>query len=441
LKLFFTKIFNFLEKDIWQIDLKKVSRVKAFFIHLLKVIIIVIDGFNKKHIQLGASALVYYSLLAIVPSFAILLGIARGFKLEEALTNWLIKRLGEQKDVVNALITFAKTALAEAQSGVIAGIGIIILFWSVIKILGYIESIFNMIWEVKRTRSFARQFSDYLALILICPIFIFIASGVTIYLSATLSSWDRNIPLFKSIAPILFFALYLIPYVVTWILFTFIYIFIPNTHVRFFPALIAGVFTGTIYQIIQSLYVYFQIGVSQYNAIYGTFAALPLFLIWLNISWMILLIGGRIAFAIQNNDSYDFATEKVTISQKCKTILALRITHLTIKNFCEGSIPLNSHEYATLLAIPHILIVRLLHYLVRAGILSEVIIGHERVKAFQPARPIEQLTIKKIIDMMDESGESLPLPSTHEANAILDSLKEFSRLIEKSNANILLKDI
>ena len=410
-------------------------------IRFLRIILITGQGFKKREIQVGASALVYYSLLALVPAIALMIGLARGFRLEDTITAWLVSRFGGQKTAALTIVEFAKTSLKEAQTGLIAGIGVLLLFWSAIKILRYIETVLNKIWEVDQPRSIAREFSDYLAMILICPFIILIASATTVYLSARVSAWDEHIPFFEWIGPLLFFILNFSPYVLTWILFTFIYIFMPNTRVRFVPALIAGIFTGTLYGIVQSLYVYFQIGVSKYNAIYGTFAAFPLFLIWLHLSWLIVLIGGKIAFAIQHVDAYEFVSEEVKLSQNFRVILTLRIVHKCIKRFCNELPPLTPIELSNTLSIPLILTTQILHRLVSDGILSEVKLGRERVSAFQPARPISRLTIKNIIDMINESGETIPLPPSRETEILLESLDEFGRIIEKSDANLPLKDI
>lgn len=436
----FDRINQFVDKDVWQIDTKKLPYSKLFFVHLTRILLIVRQGFKKKQIQLGASSLVYYTLLATIPAVAIILGIARGFQIEGNITAWITERLGEQKEAANAIIKFAKTALAHTQSGVIAGIGVIILFWSAIKIFSNIESVFNIIWEVKRRRSLAKQFSDYLALMFICPFFIVVASGASVYISAQMANWDQKISFIQTIQPLLFILLNLITYIVTWLLFTFIYIFIPNTRVQFFPAFVAGIIAGTLYQIVQTLFVYFQIGISKYNAIYGTFAALPLFLIWLNLSWIIVLLGARLAYAIQYMDSYEFSPKKIAFNQKSKSFLALRITQLCIQKFREGT-PLQHEDYSPQLNLPLSLISPTLQHLVRAGVLVETKSDAENVKTYIPGRPIEELTIKKVLDMINESGDSIPFSPTKETETINDSLREFGRTIEKSDANILLKDI
>lgn len=435
------KIHKFFKEDLWRVDLKQKKPIQRFFIRVLKIIYIAFQGFATNQIQFGASTLVYYSLLALVPAVALMLGIAKGFHLESFLTNWLITHLGDQKEIVDAIIKFSRSLLDVAHSGIIATFGVLILFWSVIKILRVIELIFNNIWEVDQPRSVAKQFSDYLALILICPFIILTSSFLTVYFSSLISNWDRSVPFSEWIGPFLFFIVNFTSYLLTALLFTFVFIFIPNTRVTFSAALISGIFTAILYQVVQDLYVYFQIGVSKYNAIYGTFAAIPLFLVWLNLSWTIVLLGGKIAFATQNLDNYEFVSHEISISQRCKNILALRIAHVCIRQFKESKPPLTALGIAKALSIPQILVNRILEELIRGNILSEVKIPKSTYSAFQPARPIGQLTINRVIDMINDYGEMIVLPSTPELKMILSSLDEFNRLIENSDKNLLLMDI
>jgi len=431
---------EFLKREIWRVDLEPLSKWKAFWIRFLRIVIIISQGFSKSQIQQGASALTYYTLLAIVPVIALLIGIARGFFLEPALKTWLLREFAEQKNIIDKIFEFANASLKSAHQGIIAGVGTLVLLWAGIKIFLYIERVLNNIWEVKRGRTFARRFTDYLAMLLLCPIIVFLASGVTVYLSAALTALLSG-GVLKHIGPLILPLLNLIPIFLTCLLFTFLYIFMPNTRVRFLPALWAGIIAGFMYQCIQWLYLYFQIGVTSYNAIYGTFAALPLFLIWIHLSWVIILLGAKISFAFQNVNAFDFLSEDVHLSHRFRTILSLRITHLCINNFCKATPPPSSIEISNKLSIPLPLAGHLLFQLVNANILSEVKRDMDQDVGFQPARSVDQLTIKSVIDMINMRGEEIPLPPAPDLELILKSLEKFSLAIEESDGNILLKDI
>lgn len=437
----FLKIYNFFQKDIWHYKLNTLPKWKAYPARLLRILIIISQGFTKSQIQQGASSLTYYTLLAIVPIIALLIGIAKGFHLEQTFETWLIREFADQKEVLARIFTFANHSLEATNQGVIAGIGILILLWSAIKILTNIEFVMNQVWEVREGRSFARRFSDYLAMILICPIIIFAASGVTVYLTTVLSTIGHGDTIVHTIGRYLIPVFSLIPFLLTCLLFTFLYIFMPNTQVRFGPAIIAGLISGTIYQGLQWVFFGFQIFIAKYNTIYGTFAALPLFLIWLHLSWTILLLGAKVAFAVQNVDAFESVSEDLNLSGRLRLILSLRITHLCIKKFIlENPLP-TIIEISNQLEIPHPLTGNLVYQLVQAGVLSETKRGSDLEVCYQPAKSPEQLTIKRVMDMINEQGEDIFTPPSRELTKILSSLEAFSNAIEHSDGNIRLKDI
>ncbi len=434
------KLAPFLKKEIWHVQLTKLPKWKAYCYRFLRILLLIHRGFTKSQITQGASSLTYYSLLAVVPIIAMLIGVARGFEFEKTLEAWLLRQFSEQQEIIKNIFKFANTSLQQANGGVIAGIGILILIWSAINILMNIEYVMNRIWEIDKGRSLKKQMIDYMAMLFLAPLVIFLSSGLPGYISAFIAVLKKG-KVLADILPFLIFLVNAFSFFLNALVFTFIYIFIPNTRVRFTPALIAGIFTAFFYQVIQWIYFYFQIGVSEYNAIYGTFAAFPLFLIWLHLSWVIVLLGAKLSFSIQNVDSYEFITEEVKLSRKIRMICALRIAHLCIKAFDRELTPPSAIEISNNLSIPLMLVRQLLQQLIRAKILIEVKRGQDQEECYQPALSIERLTIKKVIDMLNESGETIPLPPSHEVSQILDSLKKFSAAIESSDGNILLRNI
>jgi len=234
----------------------------------------------------------------------------------------------------------------------------------------------------------------------------------------------------------------LLPYCVICGAFTFIYIFMPNTKVRFLYGLIAGVIAGITYQIAQWGYIHSQVGVAQYNAIYGSFAALPLFLIWLQISWLIVLFGAEISFALQNIGAYEFEPDCSRVSLAYKRLLALEITHLIAKNFSREVKPLTANQIAHTLEIPIRLVHQILCELVECGIAIETKIEEEIEFAYQPACTINLLTIKHVIDALDKDGvDDIPVAQNRELKILSNTMETFNDAIEKSSANKLLKDI
>ena len=437
-----SRIIQFVKVDIWRIRLRNLPRSRSVLITQLRIILLALRGFYEDKCQLKASALTFYSLLAIVPVLAMAFGIAEGFRLRETLEEQLREKLAGQEEVLTRVIGFADSLLENTKTGMVAGIGILLLLWTVIKVLGNIERSFNDIWGVKKPRSFARKLSDYLSMMLICPILFIISSSVTVFIAGQIKLIIERITLLGAISPLIFASLKLLPYCVVWGLFTFIYIFMPNTRVNFRSGLLAGIAAGTIYQITQGVYIHFQVGVARYNAIYAGFAALPLFLIWLQLSWLIVLFGAEISFAHQNVDTYEFEPDCLRVSNRFKKLMALRITHLLRKNFCAGEKPWTATQISHTLEIPIRLVRQILFELTEARIVSETVGEGDRAVAYQPAQCPEKYTVEYVVDALDERGSNdIPVAESSELNKLSECLKKFGETVEKSPANIPLMDL
>ena len=316
-----SRIIDFLKNDIWQIRLKSYPRPKSFLIRQLRIIVLAVRGFNEDKCKFRASALTFYSLLSIVPVIAMFFGIAKGFGLQQRVQNLIKTRLLGQEEITEKIIAFSNSLLENTSGGFIAGIGVALLFWMIIKVLSNVESSFNEIWGVKKSRSIGRKFSDYLSIMLVCPILLVMAGSLNVAINSQLQLITQKFTILNAIGPLVFVLLKLLPYCSVWITFTFIFIFIPNTKVKLKSALIAGIIAGTIFQLTQWVYIVFQIGVAKYGAIYGSFAALPLFLFWLQISWLIVLFGAELSFAHQNVETYEFEKDCLSVSLSFKKLL------------------------------------------------------------------------------------------------------------------------
>ena len=436
------KTINYLKTDIWRMRLKDHSRGKSFAIRLVRIIALAVRGFDENKCMYRASALTFYSLLSIVPVIALMFGIAKGFGLQEQVEAQLLAKMEGQKEVVTQVIGFANSLLDNTSGGVIAGIGVAFLLWTIISVLSSIESSFNGIWGVIKPRTFGRKFSDYLSTILICPILLVISGSATIFVSSQIETIIEKIPLLKNLGPVFWALLKLLPYCSLWIAFTFIFMFMPNTRVKFKSALAAGIVAGTIFQFVQWIYINFQIGVTKYGAIYGSFAALPLFLIWLRTSWLIVLFGAEISFAHQNVETYEFEPDCLSVSRSFKMLLSLLITQRTVKRFCDGEKPSNASALSHELEIPVRLVRQILYELSESGVLSEVRLGEEKELAYQPAIDVDKITVKFVIDRLEQRGTSnIPVTKSAELDKLSDCLRQFGQIIDKSPANSLLKNL
>jgi len=437
-----TKTINFINTDIWRIRKKDLPRMKYFLIKQLRILLLATRGFGQDQCPLRASALTFYSILSIVPVVAMAFGIAKGFGFQKILENQLMEKFSGQEDVMIRVVDFAHSLLENTKGGMIVGIGIIVLLWTVIKLLAHIEGSFNDIWEVKKSRSYGRKFSDYLSIMLISPLLIIMSSSATVFITTKIALITEKVALIGMFSPMIFFMLKLIPYCLMWILFIFTYILMPNTKVNFSAGFIGGIIAGTIFQAAQLAYILFQVGVAKYNAIYGSFAALPLFLIWMQLSWLIVLFGAEISFSYQYVDTYEFEPDLRQISPAFKRLLTLQVANRVISTFSKGKMPLTASNLSQALEIPIRLVQQLLDELVESEIFSITEIKENEKLAYQPARDINIITIKSIIDALEQKGvDNIPVAQTPELQSLAEVLWTFSAEIEKSPANLLLKDI
>jgi membrane protein len=422
-------------------SLKNYPRPKSFLIRQLRTVALAVRGFDEDKCKFRASALTFYTLLSIVPIVAMMFGIAKGFGIEKRVETQLMEKMKGQEEVIKEIIGFANSLLDNTKGGLIAGVGIIFLFWAIIKVLSNIENSFNEIWGIKKPRSIGRKFSDYLSVMLICPILLVVASSMTGVISSQIRLLIEKISFIQSIGPLIFALLKLLPYCTIWIAFTFVFIFMPNTKVRLRSGLLAGIVAGTIFQIVQWAYINFQIGAAKYGAIYGSFAALPLFLLWLQISWLIVLFGAEVSFAHQNVETYEFEQDCLSVSHSYKRLLSLLVMHLLVKNFCKGQKPLDATRISHALDIPVRLVREIVFELIESEVISEVRKEDKEV-AYQPARDVESLTIKYVVKALEERGNSaIPVIKSSEYDRLSESLKTFGQTIEKSPANLLLRDV
>jgi len=437
-----SKIINFLKIDIWRIRLKNYPRRKSFFLKQLRIIVLAVRGFAEDKCKFRASALTFYTLLSVVPVIAMMFGIAKGFGLEKRVETELLQKMQGQEEAAKKVIDFANSLLENASGGFIAGVGVVFLFWAIIKVLSNIENSFNDIWGVKIPRSIARKFSDYLSMILLCPFLLIIAGSATVVISSQVRVVIQQFSVFNAIGPLILFLLKLLPYGTIWFMFTFVFIFMPNTKVKLRSAILGGVVAGTIFQIAQWIYINFQIGAAKYGAIYGSFAALPLFLLWLQLSWLIVLFGAELSFAHQNVETYEFEQDCLSASYSFKKLLSLLITHLLVMSFCKAQQPWDAENISRKLEIPIRLVRQILFELVGSGILSEVKINDGRDVAYQPAVDVGIITVKYVVESLEQRGNyDLPLEKTSALEKLSACLSTFADDIAKSPANILLKNL
>lgn len=442
IKNLFSRAVGFAQRDIWRIRVTELPPGKSFFINTLRVLILSLRGFDEDKCQLRAASLTFYSLISIVPVAAMVFGIAKGFGFEKMLQSQLQEKLAGHEEVFNKIVLFSHSLLENTKGGVLVGVGLVILFWAVIKVLGQIEDSFNDIWGIKEKRTIGRKFGDYLSIMLICPVLLILSSSVTVFVASQAAMLMEKITLLGVFKPLIMILLKMFPFFLLWGIFTFIYLFMPNTKVRFSAGLLGGVVAGTIFQLIQWFYITFQVGVAGYNAIYGSFAALPLFLVWLQLSWLVVLYGAELSFASQNVDTYEFEPDALQASHRLKTLLSLQVAHHQIHIFAGAGAPPVPRQISSDLGIPIRLVNEILFELVNCGILSVTEVGNNRERAYQPARDIQNLTIQQVIEAMDLHGiNAPPFANTPAFAALSNALTSFGEAIERMPENKPLKEL
>lgn len=403
---------------------------------LVRIFKVLIFRFRKDLGFLRTSALTFTSALAVVPVLAVMFGIAKGFGIEKILESTLQSEFHDQEEAIKYLIQFGYTLLDQARGGLIAGVGIITLFYTVLRLLSTIEESLNSMWGITISRSLSRKIVDFLALILICPIFFVISSSLTVYITTHLEMMKEAHSIIGHIQPVAVKILAALPYILSSMLFTFLYIYMPNTSVRFTSALFAGIFAGIAYQLLQAWYIFIQIQVSKTGAIYGSFAALPLFLVWLYCSWLIFLVGAEIVVIYQERlwDPRILASFR-SLTPFEKELCYLSITKEAVDTFLREGPPLTVETIATSLQMPIRVVRALIDDLVEAKILLKTEEG------VVPAKNPDTLRVFDVLHAVEgENQLMVNKPSTliETFDTLIHDAQKLPRLSEK---NRLLKDI
>ena len=438
LTAFFNRMINFIQFDIWRITENELSRTRRITYRFLKTMILAVRGFIDEDLNVKASALTYSILFAMIPTIAMIIAIAKGFGIEKLIRSSLQGTFFGQDDLIPQVMGFVERYLETTQGGLFIGIGLAVLFYSVMNFFMQVERAFNGIWKVKQSRSLIRQFATYFSSILIIPILIVLSSGLSIFINTAIAQSF----LYDVLSPVLRFGFKFAPYVIIWIVFTILYLTIPNTKVRFVNALIAGIVAGTAFQLFQFLYIHGQVYLSRYNVVYGSFAAIPLLLLWLQVSFLILLLGAEISYASQNIQDFEFELDVKNMSTRYNNFLTLFVTYIVIKQFENQKPPLSSTDISINYKLPIRIVNQILTKLVDVSIFIEVFNEESQLKTFQPAIDINQITVNLLFTKLDSHGSELFLTNRNE---LLDSFwhksLEIKKRSDKSTELILVKDI
>lgn len=433
---------EFLLQGIWRKDANGLPFLQRFFIGLLRILSVLIRDVAGERIHLRAASLTFYTLLSIVPVLAMLFGIAKGFGLDRLLEQELLARGQGQEEVISRMIGSAHNLLESTKGGVVAGVGVLVLFWSVLKVFGSIEKSFNEIWGGVRERPLLRKATDYLSLSILCSVLLSISSALTVLITSEVTFFVNRVKILEALSPAIFLGLKLLPLMVICLLFILINVALPNVRVAFTSAVLGGVLAGTAFQLFQEVYIEFQIGVSKYNAIYGSFAALPLFLVWLQVSWLIVLLGARVAFAFQNLERLDTRSKFAPMAMDARRVLALLVTHRIVKHFRSADGPVGEEMLARELEVATELLSATLDDLLSCRVIVQVRSDNDRETAYLPGLDPEKITIQLVMNRLDQDGSrDFPFPPSDTLERITEAVEQLQQTVRTSPSNLLLKDL
>lgn len=437
-KLDINQIRIFLTEDIWRVTEDEVSKKRNILYNTIKIITLSIREFVQGRVINKASALTYSTLLAIIPILAILFAIARGFGLDNLLEEQLRTGLEGQAIAAETLLSFIDSYLSQAKNGVFIGVGIIMLFYTVLLLTHNMEQTFNSIWQVKKLRSLYRKMTDYFSMLLLLPLLILLSSGISIFMSTFMKTMEE----YTLLAPVIKSLVRLTPYVLTWGMFTALYIFMPNTKVKFKYAILPGILAGSAFQAFQYLYIGSQIWVSRYNAIYGSFAAIPMFLLWTQISWSICLFGAQLCYVAQNLRNFSFSKETENISRRYHDFLCILIMSLICKRFQTEEPPYTAESLSDEHKIPIRLTTTILYELQDLHLIYETPMENEDEEmGYLPAVDINRLNVGMLLNRLDEAGSEAFKIDRNRYFASWDTLINARMDYYESTSKVLLKDL
>lgn len=406
-----------------------------------RVILSSLKSFKRDRCGLSASALTLYTLFSIVPIMAMAFGVAKGFGFQQFLEGKVLTLFEGREEVINYVLEFSTNLLDKTKGGTVAILGVLLLLYSLIKLLGHIESAFNRIWWVKGDRSILRKITDYMTISIAAGLLVIFSSSANIFVSTRLEEFLGGLNLPAGLERLISFGFNIFPLISVWLLFVFFYVIIPNKKIDVKAAIVGALIAGTIFQLAQMFYLKFQVGVSSYNGVYGSFAALPLFLIWLQASWAILFYGAQIAFAwesttLQETDEWAYEN----LSLRLQKLVVLKIVLLCVKRFAQGDCPATDIEIAKELNLPLRLIQILLEKLLEARLLFQVLSSPN--PGYSPAMDIESLSIMDVITAFEQPmGKKIQLDAALEFDVLEASLNTFARSAIKSSGERKLKDL
>ncbi|HTP64770.1 MAG TPA: YhjD/YihY/BrkB family envelope integrity protein [Geobacteraceae bacterium] len=429
-----SRFTDFFSTTIWHLEPESYKGIKRQALKYLQVLALVCRDFHDDHCMLRASALSFSTILSLVPFFALTFAVLKGFGVHNKLEPFILGELtASSQETVDRIVTYINNTNMTS----LGTIGLAALILTVVTLLGNIEEAFNVIWGVRETRSFYRKFSDYMSVVVTGPILLLAAISITTSLqSQALVKWLVE---YSYLGDFLLFIFRLAPYFIIWLALVFLYIFIPNTRVRFGSALFGGILAGTVWQLAQWGYIHFQVGVAKYNAIYGTLALLPIFMVWIYTSWLIVLFGVEVVYAHQNIRTFRRELRNSSFSHGQKEFLCLAILQDIAAAFHHERELWTPEQLSEDLDIPLRVVREMLMFLVETGFITATA-GES--PHYIPARELERIAVADVLNALKNHGDICMITRmTDEEKRIRDILARLENCSVAALEGMTLKDM
>lgn len=427
------RIYEYCVSGVWS------DPSKSMKVRLIKTVNLTVQAFLNRDLQIKSMAITYQTVFAMVPALALLLAISKGFGFQEIVEKELYTYFPSQSKALGAALGFVDSYLAEASSGILVGVGIIVLLWTLISLLSNIEDAFNNIWDIKTGRNTIQKIKDYIAIFLLIPVLMILSSGISIFMSSTVLA---VVP-FAFMTPMVNAFMEFLPVVLTWGAFTLCFWLIPNTKVEFRFAAISGAFCAVAFEVLQLLFLNGQIYVSKYNAIYGSFAFLPLMLIWLQLSWLLLLSGCGLTYSLQNVFSYNFFGNLTNVAESYFRKVLLVVTAVVYRRFHLGLSAPTRNSMSMTYGLPIRMVSNIADRLQKAGLI-QVIESRDGKDdpGLIPTTDTDRIMVKDVVARVESAGMKDFIPEFNTTyRQALSELNDISERMYEAAGDKLIRDL
>lgn len=393
---------------IWQKIPDELAAGKRRAIHFSRLLFVLLRDISTGDLTLRAMSLVYTTLLSIVPLLAVSFSVLKGFGVQHQIEPLLFEFLGPLGDKGEEIGTNIVNFVNNINVGVLGSLGLALLFYTVLSLISKIEASFNYIWRIHNIRNFMQRFSYYLSVLLIGPVLIFSGLGLT----ATMmnNSIVQNLSSMEPFGTLFYIAGILTPYLLTIVAFAFVYVFLPNTKVKFLPAFSGAIAAALMWKSAGYLFATFITTSTNYNAIYSSFAILILFMIWIYVTWLIFLIGAQIAYYIQEPTMVTRYRSSKNLGNAAKEKMAMAIIYWIAKHFYDNKPLWTQEALSAFLNAPQDMVGKILEQFHEHGLVAAT---NDDDPSFMPAKDLEHISLFDVLKAIRSNDKHLDISDSN----------------------------